>query len=82
MLVRLPTRRYTLCLISKDYCVVLSWNMPLTLPINYPSLPMDARLVITLWDIEKAGKGVPVGGSCLFLFSDKGYVLANLDEHP
>lgn len=56
--------------------------MPLTLPINYPSLPMDARLVITLWDIEKAGKGVPVGGSCLFLFSDKGYVLANLDEHP
>lgn len=48
------------------------WNMPLTLPINYPSLPMDARVAITLWDIEKAGKGVPVGGSCLFLFSDKG----------
>ena len=51
-----------------------SWNMPLTLPINYPSLPLDARLAITLWDIEKAGKGIPVGGSCLYLFSDKGSV--------
>ncbi|KAJ9099969.1 hypothetical protein QFC21_003977 [Naganishia friedmannii] len=38
----------------------------------YASLPLDAQLAVTLWDIESPGKAAPVGGSTLQLFTEKG----------
>lgn len=46
--------------------------MTITLPIQYASLPFDAQLAITVWDIEKGSKAVPVGGSTMPLFRPKG----------
>lgn len=48
------------------------WNTSITLPVQYASLPIDSQIVLTVWDIEKGNKGVPVGGSCLKLFGRKG----------
>ncbi|KAJ9091439.1 hypothetical protein QFC20_007629 [Naganishia adeliensis] len=48
------------------------WNSTIQLPILYASLPQDAQLAITLWDIEAPGKAAPVGGSTLELFNKKG----------
>lgn len=46
--------------------------MNITLPIHYASLPLDAQLAITVWDVEKGSKAVPIGGSTMRLFRSKG----------
>ncbi|KAH8554115.1 phosphatidylinositol 3-kinase [Umbelopsis sp. PMI_123] len=46
------------------------WNEWLVLPIKYRDLPASAQLVITIWDIEKPRKTVPVGGTTLRLFGE------------
>lgn len=38
----------------------------------YASLPLDAQLAVTLWDIESPGNAAPVGGSTLQVFTEKG----------
>lgn len=47
------------------------WNQTIILPITYPSLLLSSRLVLTIWDIQGAGKAVPVGGATMFLFNEK-----------
>jgi phosphatidylinositol 3-kinase len=49
-----------------------TWNNVITLPTTYASLPRDARLGVTVWDIGRANVGKAVGGSTLELFSKKG----------
>ncbi|KAK4453502.1 phosphatidylinositol 3-kinase catalytic subunit type 3 [Podospora aff. communis PSN243] len=50
------------------------WNEWLRLPVNYSSLPENARLAITLWDLSPTGgegaqgHAVPFGGTTLPLF--------------
>ncbi|KAK0655939.1 kinase-like domain-containing protein [Cercophora newfieldiana] len=50
------------------------WNEWLTLPITYSSLPDNARLAITLWDLAPTGgegaqgHAIPFGGTTLPLF--------------
>lgn len=56
------------------HLIACRWNSTIQLPILYASLPQDAQLAITLWDIEAPGKAAPVGGSTLELFNKKGYV--------
>lgn len=46
------------------------WNEWLVLPIKYRDLPASAQLVITIWDIEKPRKTVPVGGTTFRLFGE------------
>jgi phosphatidylinositol 3-kinase len=38
------------------------------LPVKYRDLSASAQLVITVWDIEKPRKTVPVGGTTIKLF--------------
>jgi len=50
------------------------WNEWLTLPVKYTSLPENARLAITLWDLSPTGgegaqgHAIPFGGTTLPLF--------------
>ncbi|CAO3673179.1 unnamed protein product [Umbelopsis vinacea] len=44
------------------------WNEWLVLPVKYRDLSASAQLVITVWDIEKPRKTVPVGGTTIKLF--------------
>lgn len=50
------------------------WNEWLTLPINYASLPLNARIALTLWDSSPTGgrgaqgHAIPFGGTTLALF--------------
>eukprot|EP00163_Fabomonas_tropica_P021263 TRINITY_DN3727_c0_g1_i2.p1 TRINITY_DN3727_c0_g1~~TRINITY_DN3727_c0_g1_i2.p1 ORF type:complete len:864 (-),score=149.89 TRINITY_DN3727_c0_g1_i2:265-2856(-) len=48
------------------------WNEWLSLPCKYRDLPLDAQLVITIWDIYGPGKVMAVGGTSLSLFSKSG----------
>jgi phosphatidylinositol 3-kinase len=38
------------------------------LPITYPSLQPTSQLAFTVWDVQGAGKAVPVGGTTMKLF--------------
>lgn len=45
------------------------WNQSIVLPITYPSLLPNSQLAFTIWDVQGAGKNVPVGGTTMSLFS-------------
>ena len=47
------------------------WNQWLKLPIKFPDLPSNALLCLTIWDCNGPGKKVAVGGTSIFLFSQK-----------
>lgn len=41
------------------------------LPITYPSLLPAAQLAFTIWDVQGAGRAVPVGGTTMSLFRNR-----------
>lgn len=43
----------------------------MVLPITYPSLLLTSQLAFTIWDVQGAGKAVPVGGTTMRLFTPK-----------
>src|SRR6187549_1501176 len=68
------------------------WNEWLTLPINYSTLPLNACLAITIWDLSPAegnqalGHAIPFGGTTLPLFDrdnqlQKGRQKCNVHRH-
>ncbi|GMK59473.1 hypothetical protein CspeluHIS016_0800790 [Cutaneotrichosporon spelunceum] len=52
----------------KDFARSYSWNQSIVLPITYPSLQPTSQLTFTIWDVQGAGKAVPVGGTTMKLF--------------
>ena len=63
--------------------VLCSWNEWLQLPIKLSNLPRNAQLALTIWDIEGTFKAVPVGGTCIKLFSKRGsvcHVMSNMSS--
>ncbi|QIX01273.1 hypothetical protein AMS68_006790 [Peltaster fructicola] len=55
------------------------WNQWLTLPIKYATLPANAQLAITLWDLSPVNPNggdkshhIPFGGTTIRLFDDDG----------
>ena len=58
------------------YIVFCSWNEWLQLPVKFSNLPRNAVLALTIWDIEGTFRAVPVGGTCIKLFSKRGSVYA------
>ncbi|KAL8613416.1 hypothetical protein ACOMHN_057136 [Nucella lapillus] len=49
-----------------------NWNEWLQVPIRLSSLPRNAVLALTIWDIEGTFKAVPVGGTSIRLYSKRG----------
>ncbi|XP_076443450.1 phosphatidylinositol 3-kinase catalytic subunit type 3-like isoform X2 [Babylonia areolata] len=49
-----------------------NWNEWLQLPIQLSSLPRNAVLALTIWDIEGTFRAVPVGGTSIRLYSKRG----------
>ncbi|GAA5991028.1 hypothetical protein JCM10908_006509 [Rhodotorula pacifica] len=49
----------------------VDWNEHITLPIKYRDLPLNAQLVVTVYDIAGPGELAIVGGSTLRLFGGK-----------
>lgn len=49
----------------------VDWNEHITLPIKYRDLPLNAQLVVTVYDIAGPGQLAVVGGSTLRLFGGK-----------
>lgn len=41
------------------------------LPITYPSLLLSSQITLTVWDVQGAGRAVPVGGTTMKLFTEK-----------
>ncbi|KAF2999545.1 Phosphatidylinositol (PI) 3-kinase [Neopestalotiopsis sp. 37M] len=69
-----------------------SWNEWLDIPIPYRSLPLTARLAITIWDVsptggkQAQGHAVPFGGTTLPLFDkdsqvQKGRLKCQIHRH-
>ena len=53
------------------------WNEWLTLPISYSTIPLNAQLAVTVWDLSPTGchsHAIPFGGTTIQLF-DKDNVL-------
>jgi phosphatidylinositol 3-kinase len=48
----------------------ISWNEWISLPNKFSSIPPDAQLTFTVWDVVGAGKAVPIGGATLKLFDN------------
>lgn len=46
-----------------------SWNHVVVLPVTYPSLLYSSRITFTIWDVQGAGKPVPIGGTTMRLFT-------------
>jgi phosphatidylinositol 3-kinase len=55
------------------------WNQWLTLPLNYSTLPANAQLAITLWDVSPVNASgsdknhhIPFGGTTIALYDENG----------
>lgn len=75
---------YVECYVASNHCQALtlpcrtryksftkswSWEEKLTLPIKINQLPLDSRLVFTVWDIVAPSQRAPVAGTTLPLFT-------------
>ncbi|KAG6231345.1 hypothetical protein E4U26_006944 [Claviceps purpurea] len=64
----------------KPFRLERKWNEWLELPITYKSLPADARLAITIWDLSPTGgktaigHSIPFGGTTLSMFDSDNQV--------
>ena len=53
------------------YLTAARWNQPIVLPITYQSLLLTAQITFTVWDVQGAGKAIPIGGTTMALFNSK-----------
>jgi len=58
------------------------WNQTIVLPITYPSLLLTSQITFTIWDVQGAGKAVPVGGTTMSLFTKKRCVIYPKHSYP
>lgn len=61
---------------AADMC---RWNQSIILPITYPSLLLSSQIAFTIWDVQGAGRAVPIGGTTMSLFNSKRYVPTEVD---
>ncbi|CED84076.1 atypical pikk pi3k protein kinase [Phaffia rhodozyma] len=52
----------------KPFGKIYLWNEWVNLPNRLSSVPANAQLALTIWDIQGAGQAVPLGGTTIPLF--------------
>ncbi|PAA56400.1 hypothetical protein BOX15_Mlig034317g1, partial [Macrostomum lignano] len=57
-----------------------SWNEWLAVPAAIASLPRDACLCLTIWDVYGTCRRRPIGGSCVSVFSKRGQMRRGMYE--